>query len=111
MNIFRAQTRELNHYYSYLNTNKVVEALVNGGITSDAIGIITPYNSQASLIHQVVGSFIEIHTIDKYQVLLETYSCNFLSNTCFWELSSFVQFWLMIGKRQRMHHSFFCEIF
>ncbi|XP_068650262.1 DNA replication ATP-dependent helicase/nuclease JHS1 [Aristolochia californica] len=46
---------------------EITRELVKGGITGDEIGIITPYNSQANLIRQVVDASVEIHTIDKYQ--------------------------------------------
>ncbi|KAG9452225.1 hypothetical protein H6P81_005129 [Aristolochia fimbriata] len=46
---------------------EITRELVNGGVSGDEIGIITPYNSQASLIRQVVCASVEIHTIDKYQ--------------------------------------------
>ncbi|KAF5207658.1 DNA replication ATP-dependent helicase/nuclease DNA2 [Thalictrum thalictroides] len=47
---------------------QITEELVNKGIVEEEIGIITPYNSQASLIRRVVGTTnVEIHTIDKYQ--------------------------------------------
>ncbi|CAF2068916.1 unnamed protein product [Brassica oleracea var. botrytis] len=49
---------------------EIVEELVNNGVDSKYIGIITPYNSQASLIQQAIPTAsVEIHTIDKYQVL------------------------------------------
>lgn len=48
-----------------------MEELVNNGVDSKDIGIITPYNSQASLIQQAIQTTsVEIHTIDKYQVWL-----------------------------------------
>ncbi|VVA90552.1 unnamed protein product [Arabis nemorensis] len=47
---------------------EIVEELVNNGVDSKEIGIITPYNSQASLIqHAIPMTSVEIHTIDKYQ--------------------------------------------
>ncbi|XP_026406713.1 DNA replication ATP-dependent helicase/nuclease DNA2-like isoform X2 [Papaver somniferum] len=47
---------------------EITEELVNRGIIGEDIGIITPYNSQVSLIRRVVGTLsVEIHTIDKYQ--------------------------------------------
>ncbi|KAL0654368.1 hypothetical protein Bca4012_097059 [Brassica carinata] len=47
---------------------EIVEELVNNGVDSKDIGIITPYNSQASLIqHAIPTASVEIHTIDKYQ--------------------------------------------
>ncbi|CAH2038530.1 unnamed protein product [Thlaspi arvense] len=47
---------------------EIVEELVNNGVDSKDIGIITPYNSQASLIqHAIPTTSVEIHTIDKYQ--------------------------------------------
>ncbi|KAF2616691.1 hypothetical protein F2Q68_00042631 [Brassica cretica] len=47
---------------------EIVEELVNNGVDSKDIGIITPYNSQASLIQQAIPTAsVEIHTIDKYQ--------------------------------------------
>ncbi|KAL1192958.1 DNA replication ATP-dependent helicase/nuclease JHS1 [Cardamine amara subsp. amara] len=47
---------------------EIVEELVNNGVDSKGIGIITPYNSQASLIqHAIPTTSVEIHTIDKYQ--------------------------------------------
>uniref|UniRef100_A0A1J3JLJ2 DNA replication ATP-dependent helicase/nuclease n=1 Tax=Noccaea caerulescens TaxID=107243 RepID=A0A1J3JLJ2_NOCCA len=47
---------------------EIVEELVNNGVDGKDIGIITPYNSQASLIqHAIPTTSVEIHTIDKYQ--------------------------------------------
>ncbi|KAF5744240.1 DNA replication ATP-dependent helicase/nuclease DNA2 isoform X3 [Tripterygium wilfordii] len=47
---------------------KVAEELVNSGIEGEDVGIITPYNSQTSLIRLIVNvTSVEIHTIDKYQ--------------------------------------------
>ncbi|CAF2051657.1 unnamed protein product [Brassica napus] len=47
---------------------EIVKELVNNGVDSKDIGIITPYNSQASLIqHAIPTASVEIHTIDKYQ--------------------------------------------
>ncbi|KAL5973676.1 DNA replication ATP-dependent helicase/nuclease jhs1 [Asimina triloba] len=46
---------------------EITVALRNRGIVEDDIGIITPYNMQAKLIWQMVGTTVEIHTIDKYQ--------------------------------------------
>lgn len=43
--------------------------LLSRGILEEDIGIITPYNSQADLIRQSVSTSVEIHTIDKYQVI------------------------------------------
>ncbi|XP_057807552.1 DNA replication ATP-dependent helicase/nuclease JHS1 isoform X2 [Salvia miltiorrhiza] len=46
---------------------EAVKTLVLRGIEGQAIGIITPYNSQANLIRGAVTEHVEIHTIDKYQ--------------------------------------------
>ncbi|KAK9749095.1 hypothetical protein RND81_02G102300 [Saponaria officinalis] len=47
---------------------EVTEALVNRGVEREEIGIITPYNTQANLIRQVLDlTVVEVHTIDKYQ--------------------------------------------
>ncbi|EOA38778.1 hypothetical protein CARUB_v10011024mg [Capsella rubella] len=47
---------------------EIVEELVNNGVNGKDIGIITPYNSQVSLIqHAIPTTSVEIHTIDKYQ--------------------------------------------
>lgn len=43
--------------------------LVKNGVAGEDIGIITPYNSQANIIHNALNpTSVEIHTIDKYQV-------------------------------------------
>ncbi|CAA6669719.1 unnamed protein product [Spirodela intermedia] len=36
-------------------------------VAGDDIGVITPYNAQVDLIRSIVGTNVEIHTIDKYQ--------------------------------------------
>lgn len=47
-----------------------MDELLKGGVMEEEIGIITPYNSQANLIQSVFSkTSVEIHTIDKYQVL------------------------------------------
>ncbi|XP_057980952.1 DNA replication ATP-dependent helicase/nuclease JHS1 [Malania oleifera] len=48
---------------------EITKDLVSSGIEGEDIGIITPYNSQASLIRHATVSLksVEIHTIDKYQ--------------------------------------------
>ncbi|KAH6793808.1 DNA replication helicase [Perilla frutescens var. hirtella] len=46
---------------------EAVKTLVLRGIEGQAIGIITPYNSQATLLQGAVAEPVEIHTIDKYQ--------------------------------------------
>ncbi|XP_057549836.1 DNA replication ATP-dependent helicase/nuclease JHS1 [Amaranthus tricolor] len=47
---------------------EITEALVNHGVEKRDIGIITPYNSQATLIQHVLNmDAVEVHTIDKYQ--------------------------------------------
>ncbi|KAM7512220.1 hypothetical protein LguiB_011095 [Lonicera macranthoides] len=46
---------------------EITDKLVCRGIRGEDIGVITPYNSQANLIHQSVSASVEIHTIDKYQ--------------------------------------------
>lgn len=48
---------------------EIVPRLLSRGILEEDIGIITPYNSQADLIRQSVSTSVEIHTIDKYQVI------------------------------------------
>lgn len=48
---------------------QITDKLVRRGIHGEDIGVITPYNSQANLIHQAVSASVEIHTIDKYQVI------------------------------------------
>ncbi|KAG0498633.1 hypothetical protein HPP92_003324 [Vanilla planifolia] len=46
---------------------EITRELLEREVPGDEIGVITPYNSQASLIQRVVNSSIEVHTIDKYQ--------------------------------------------
>ncbi|OAY77110.1 DNA replication ATP-dependent helicase/nuclease DNA2, partial [Ananas comosus] len=46
---------------------EVTVELLKRGITGDEIGIITPYNSQANIIRQLIDTSVEVHTIDKYQ--------------------------------------------
>nr|XP_016503532.1 PREDICTED: DNA replication ATP-dependent helicase/nuclease DNA2 isoform X2 [Nicotiana tabacum] len=48
---------------------EIVRRLLSRGILEEDIGIITPYNSQVDLIRQSVSTSVEIHTIDKYQVI------------------------------------------
>ncbi|URE05998.1 DNA replication factor Dna2 [Musa troglodytarum] len=45
----------------------ITKELIRRGIAGDGIGIITPYNSQANIIRQVIGASVEVQTIDKYQ--------------------------------------------
>ncbi|XP_020085618.1 DNA replication ATP-dependent helicase/nuclease DNA2 isoform X2 [Ananas comosus] len=51
---------------AYIVSQVTVE-LLKRGITGDEIGIITPYNSQANIIRQLIDTSVEVHTIDKYQ--------------------------------------------
>ncbi|KMS95822.1 hypothetical protein BVRB_004770 isoform B [Beta vulgaris subsp. vulgaris] len=47
---------------------EISEALANHGVEKGEIGIITPYNSQATLVQHVLHmEAVEVHTIDKYQ--------------------------------------------
>ncbi|KAG7018906.1 DNA replication ATP-dependent helicase/nuclease DNA2, partial [Cucurbita argyrosperma subsp. argyrosperma] len=47
---------------------EVTKGLLDGGINGNDVGIITPYNSQASIIRLAINiASVEIHTIDKYQ--------------------------------------------
>uniref|UniRef100_A0A803M4H9 DNA replication ATP-dependent helicase/nuclease n=1 Tax=Chenopodium quinoa TaxID=63459 RepID=A0A803M4H9_CHEQI len=47
---------------------EITEVLTNHGVEKEEIGIITPYNSQATLIRHVLNmEAVEVHTIDKYQ--------------------------------------------
>ncbi|KAJ8438484.1 hypothetical protein Cgig2_008971 [Carnegiea gigantea] len=54
---------------------EITEALANYGVAKEEIGIITPYNSQANLIQHVLSmASVEVHTIDKYQVIYVCFS-------------------------------------
>lgn len=55
-----------------------MKKLVDRGVEETGIGIITPYNSQANLIREAVSASVEIHTIDKYQVLVLLMSLDLL---------------------------------
>ncbi|KAH1038868.1 hypothetical protein J1N35_040611 [Gossypium stocksii] len=46
---------------------EITDGLVNNGIEGKDIGIITPYNSQASFIRHACKASVETHTIDRYQ--------------------------------------------
>ncbi|TYH76445.1 hypothetical protein ES332_D04G086400v1 [Gossypium tomentosum] len=46
---------------------EITDGLVNSGIEGKDIGIITPYNSQASFIRHACKASVETHTIDRYQ--------------------------------------------
>ncbi|KAJ4799880.1 DNA replication helicase [Rhynchospora pubera] len=47
--------------------SQAVADLINRGINEEEVGVITPYNSQATLIKQLLISSVEVHTIDRYQ--------------------------------------------
>ncbi|CAA7406684.1 unnamed protein product [Spirodela intermedia] len=47
--------------------SEIVEELIKRDVAGDDIGVITPYNAQVDLIRSIVGTNVEIHTIDKYQ--------------------------------------------
>ena len=49
---------------------QITDKLTCQGIRGEDIGVITPYNSQVNLIQQFLSKSVEIHTIDKYQVIL-----------------------------------------
>ena len=49
---------------------QITDKLTCQGIQREDIGVITPYNSQVNLIQQFLPKSVEIHTIDKYQVIL-----------------------------------------
>ncbi|XP_020577562.1 DNA replication ATP-dependent helicase/nuclease DNA2 isoform X2 [Phalaenopsis equestris] len=56
----------------FINTDmlpapEITLGLLEREISEDEIGIITPYNSQASHIQCATSACVEIHTIDKYQ--------------------------------------------
>ncbi|XP_010532178.1 PREDICTED: DNA replication ATP-dependent helicase/nuclease DNA2-like [Tarenaya hassleriana] len=65
------EARDHNAIYNPVEASliaKIAEELVSNGVSENEIGIITPYNSQASLIQQAIPTTsVEIHTIDKYQ--------------------------------------------
>jgi len=50
---------------------KIIGELLNGGVSVNDIGIISPYNSQVDLIRRFTTEAclpsLEMHTIDKYQ--------------------------------------------
>lgn len=47
---------------------EVTKGLLDGGIKGNEVGIITPYNAQASIIRLAINiASVEVHTIDKYQ--------------------------------------------
>ncbi|KAA3464206.1 DNA2-like helicase [Gossypium australe] len=50
---------------------EITDGLVNNGIEGKDIGIITPYNSQASFIRHTCKASVETHTIDRFQVGLK----------------------------------------
>ncbi|WOL06102.1 DNA replication ATP-dependent helicase/nuclease DNA2 [Canna indica] len=56
----------VNHVEAYI-ISEVTQKLVRRGIDGQDIGIITPYNSQANIIRQLLGPLVEVQTIDKYQ--------------------------------------------
>lgn len=68
----------VNMFLMFLFIRQAVRSLVLRGIEGQAIGIITPYNSQANLIRGAVPEHVEIHTIDKYQVILNALSIKLL---------------------------------
>lgn len=57
--------------YYVLFDMKVTRELLDRGVLAKEIGIITPYNSQADLIQRVFCSEVEIHTVDRYQVIFD----------------------------------------
>eukprot|EP01018_Ginkgo_biloba_P039983 Gb_09620 [translate_table: standard] len=50
---------------------QIIRSLVNGGVSANEIGVISPYNSQVDLIRRLGTEAclptLEVHTIDKYQ--------------------------------------------
>ncbi|CAH2038377.1 unnamed protein product [Thlaspi arvense] len=84
---------------------EIVEELVNNGVDSKDIGIITPYNSQTSLIqHAISTTPVEIHTIDKCQLWLkDSYRSSFLMHFDLARVCSLIANVLMsshgLGKR------------
>ncbi|THU65599.1 hypothetical protein C4D60_Mb05t05340 [Musa balbisiana] len=67
-----AATEEQDHkalasYSEAYIISEITKELIRRGIAGDGIGIITPYNSQANIIRQVIGASVEVQTIDKYQ--------------------------------------------
>lgn len=57
------------HVFFWLSL-QISDKLTCQGIREEDIGVITPYNSQVNLIQQYISNSVEIHTIDKYQVIL-----------------------------------------
>lgn len=63
-----------NQLITVMFVTQITQGLVSNGIEEKDIGIITPYNSQASLIRSICAESVEIHTIDKYQVCVNMVS-------------------------------------
>ncbi|XP_020682385.1 DNA replication ATP-dependent helicase/nuclease DNA2 isoform X1 [Dendrobium catenatum] len=64
------EVREKNNVHNPAETRIISEitwGLLEREVSEDEVGIITPYNSQASLIRRAISASVEIHTIDKYQ--------------------------------------------
>ena len=51
--------------------SELIKYITSGGVSSESIGIISPYNAQVAYIQSVIGDKpIEISTVDSFQVAL-----------------------------------------
>ena len=51
--------------------SELIKYITSGGVSSESIGIISPYNAQVAYIQSVIGDkSIEISTVDSFQVAL-----------------------------------------
>ncbi|KAJ3680646.1 hypothetical protein LUZ60_016924 [Juncus effusus] len=61
------ENKAVNNPVEVFIISQATDELINRGIKPDEICVITPYNSQASLIKRSINSSVEVQTIDKYQ--------------------------------------------
>lgn len=69
-NLPALELREKNNVHNPVEAHiisEITRELLKREIPEDEVGIITPYNSQASFIRHVISACVEVHTIDKYQ--------------------------------------------
>ncbi|XP_063987784.1 DNA replication ATP-dependent helicase/nuclease DNA2 isoform X2 [Diachasmimorpha longicaudata] len=55
------------NWYEIVVIQRLVTALINGGVSPEEIGVIAPFRAQINLLRTVIKEDVEINTVDQYQ--------------------------------------------